>query len=106
MARLIEDLLSLSRIEQKQHLRPEHVVDLAQTTRGVVDALTPMANDLGVEIRLSAEQPVLVAGDRDELLRVAENLIENAIKYGVRDRFRGAPAWSTSPSRRPRRRAP
>ena len=84
MARLIEDLLSLSRIEQKQHLRPEHVVDLAQTTRGVVDALTPMANDLGVEIRLSAEQPVLVAGDRDELLRVAENLIENAIKYGVR----------------------
>ena len=84
MARLIEDLLSLSRIEQKQHLRPEDVVDLAQTTRGVVDALTPMANDLGVEIRLSAEQPVLVAGDRDELLRVAENLIENAIKYGVR----------------------
>src|ERR1700678_4358476 len=84
MARLIEDLLSLSRIEQKQHLTPEHIVDLAQTTRGVVDALTPMANDLGVEIRLSAEQPVLVAGDRDELLRGAENLIENAIKYGVR----------------------
>jgi two-component system, OmpR family, phosphate regulon sensor histidine kinase PhoR len=84
MARLIEDLLSLSRIEQKQHLRPENIVDLAQTTRGVVDALTPMAKDLGVDIRLSAEQPVMVAGDRDELLRVAENLIENAIKYGVR----------------------
>ena len=31
MARLIEDLLSLSRIEQKQHVRPEAVVDLAQT---------------------------------------------------------------------------
>ena len=62
----------------------ESVVDLAQTTRSVVDALTPMAKDLGVEIRLSAEQPVMVAGDRDELLRVAENLIENAIKYGVR----------------------
>ena len=43
MARLIEDLLSLSRIEQKQHLRPESIVDLTQTTRGVVDALTPMA---------------------------------------------------------------
>src|SRR6202161_3280699 len=84
MARLIEDLLSLSRIEQKQHLRPEHVVDLAQTTRGVVDALTPMARDLGVDIRLSADERVMVAGDRDELLRVAENLIENAIKYGVR----------------------
>jgi two-component system phosphate regulon sensor histidine kinase PhoR len=65
-------------------VRPESVVDLVQTTRSVVDALTPMANDLGVDIRLSAEQPVMVAGDRDELLRVAENLIENAIKYGAR----------------------
>jgi two-component system phosphate regulon sensor histidine kinase PhoR len=84
MARLIEDLLSLSRIEQKQHVRPETVVDLAQTTRSVVDALSPMAEELGVEIRISAAQPVLVTGERDELLRVAENLIENAIKYGVR----------------------
>jgi len=83
MARLIEDLLSLSRIEQKQHLKPEAVVDLAQTVRNVVDSLSPMAEDLGVEIRLSAPAPVLVTGDRDELMRVAENLIENAIKYGV-----------------------
>src|SRR5271155_5608662 len=84
MARLIDDLLSLSRIEQKQHVRPETVVDLVQTTRSVVDALTPMAEDLGVQIRISAAQPVLVIGDRDELVRVAENLIENAIKYGAR----------------------
>jgi two-component system, OmpR family, phosphate regulon sensor histidine kinase PhoR len=84
MARLIEDLLSLSRIEQKQHVRPETVVDLAQTVRTVVDSLSPMAAELGVEIRLSAGQPALVTGDRDELVRVAENLIENAIKYGVR----------------------
>ena len=84
MARLIEDLLSLSRIEQKEHLRPEAVVDLAQTTRSVIDSLSPMAADLGVEIRVSAAEPVLVMGDRDELVRVAENLIENAIKYGIR----------------------
>ncbi len=84
MARLIEDLLSLSRIEQKQHVRPETVVDLAQTVRSVVDSLSPMAEELGAVIRLNAPAPVLVKGDRDELLRVAENLIENAIKYGVR----------------------
>jgi two-component system, OmpR family, phosphate regulon sensor histidine kinase PhoR len=84
MARLIEDLLSLSRIEQKQHVRPETPVDLAQTARSVVDALSPMATDLGVEVRLNTPEPVVVAGDRDELLRVAENLIENAIKYGSR----------------------
>jgi two-component system phosphate regulon sensor histidine kinase PhoR len=90
MARLIEDLLSLSRIEQKQHVRPETVVDLALTTRSVVDSLTPMATDLGVEIRVDAMTPVLVVGDKDELLRVAENLIENAIKYGVRADVEGA----------------
>jgi two-component system, OmpR family, phosphate regulon sensor histidine kinase PhoR len=84
MARLIDDLLSLSRIEQKQHVRPDTIVDLTQTTRGVIDALTPMAEDLGVEIRFSAADATLVLGDRDELVRVAENLIENAIKYGVR----------------------
>ncbi len=84
MARLIEDLLSLSRIEQKQHVRPETVVDIAQTARTVVDSLTPMAEELGTVIRLDAPEAVVVKGDRDELLRVAENLIENAIKYGVR----------------------
>src|SRR5271157_1133336 len=92
MARLIEDLLSLSRIEQKQHVRPETVVDLAQTVRTVVDSLSPMASEFGVEIRLNAAQPVLVIGDRDELVRVAENLIENAIKYGVRPESENAGA--------------
>jgi two-component system phosphate regulon sensor histidine kinase PhoR len=84
MARLIEDLLSLSRIEQKQHVFPDAIVDIAQTTRSVVDSLTPMARDFGVQIRLVAAEAVLVVGDRDELVRVAENLIENAIKYGTR----------------------
>ena len=90
MARLIEDLLSLSRIEQKQHVRPDTIVDFAQTTRSVVESLTPMATDLGVEIRLDTVGPAPVIGDKDELLRVAENLIENAIKYGVRADAEGA----------------
>jgi len=84
MARLIEDLLSLSRIEQKEHVRPEDVVDLAQAARSVADSLAPMAAELGVEVRMSVAAPVLVRGDWDELIRVAENLIENAIKYGLR----------------------
>src|SRR5271169_4134694 len=84
MARLIEDLLSLSRIEQKQHVRPESAVDLTQAARHVADTLGPLAREMGVEINLNAEQPVIVTGDRDELVRVAENLIENAIKYGAR----------------------
>jgi two-component system phosphate regulon sensor histidine kinase PhoR len=83
MARLIDDLLSLSRIEQKQHVRPQAAVDLSQAARHVADTLAPMAREMGVEIKLTADRPVIVSGDRDELVRVAENLIENAIKYGA-----------------------
>ncbi len=84
MARLIDDLLSLSRIEQKQHVRPDTAVDLSQAVRHVVDTLTPLAEELNVEIELDLADKVIVTGDRDELVRVAENLIENAIKYGSR----------------------
>ena len=85
MARLIDDLLSLSRIEQKQHLRPAGEVDLAQIARHVADTLAPLARELNVELTLEAETPALVTGERDELVRVAENLIENAIKYGAHE---------------------
>jgi two-component system phosphate regulon sensor histidine kinase PhoR len=90
MARLIEDLLSLSRIEQKQHVRPEGAVDLTQLARHVADTLAPLAREMGVEIKLEADQAVVVTGERDELLRVAENLIENAIKYGASQDSPGA----------------
>ncbi|MGD0721808.1 MAG: ATP-binding protein [Roseiarcus sp.] len=83
MARLVDDLLSLSRIEQNQHVRPETPIDLALIARHVADTLAPLASEMGVDLEVEASQPVIVAGDRDELLRVAENLIENAIKYGA-----------------------
>jgi two-component system, OmpR family, phosphate regulon sensor histidine kinase PhoR len=84
MARLVDDLLSLSRIEQTLHLRPRAAVDLGGIVRHVRDALSPLAADNRIALILDAE-PVLVRGDRDELLRVAENLIENAIKYSAPD---------------------
>ncbi len=83
MSRLIDDLLSLSRIELKAHVRPRALVDLSALAGGVTDALGPLAEERGVELRLTVDpEPVLVHGDRDELIRVAENLTENAIKYG------------------------
>jgi len=82
MARLIDDLLSLSRIEQKQHVRPDAAVDLSLVARHVADTLSPLAQEFGVHLKVDADGPVVVTGDRDELVRVAENLIENAIKYG------------------------
>ncbi len=83
MARLIDDLLSLSRIEMKPHVRTGEKVDLVGLLDGVADALGHLARDSGVTIeRGFAKEPVLVAGDRDELTQVFENLLENAIKYG------------------------
>jgi two-component system, OmpR family, phosphate regulon sensor histidine kinase PhoR len=84
MARLIDDLLSLSRIELNAHVQPRSPVDLVGVVRQITDALSPLAQERGMDIRLLASDNVmLVSGDRDELLRLFENLIENAIKYAA-----------------------
>lgn len=83
MARLVDDLLSLSRIEQHLHLRPDTPVDLSILVAHIVDTLAPMAEDSGLTLEPDLGASVIVPGDRDELARVAENLIENAIKYGA-----------------------
>jgi two-component system phosphate regulon sensor histidine kinase PhoR len=85
MSRLVDDLLSLSRIEQHLHVHPDTPVDLVGILRHIVDTLSPVADDRQVDLNVMAPAEAIVAGDRDELLRVAENLIENAIKYGATD---------------------
>jgi two-component system phosphate regulon sensor histidine kinase PhoR len=84
MARLIDDLLSLSRIELKAHVQPTLQVDLAPIVRQVADGLQTLARDRGVEVKIDVPpEGLLVRGDRDELIRVFENLVENALKYGA-----------------------
>ncbi|MGQ4274858.1 ATP-binding protein [Terrihabitans sp. B22-R8] len=83
MSRLVDDLLSLSRIEQKQHMRPVDQVDLVEIVKTVLDSLAPLATEREVTIVTSIpSEPLMAAGDRDELIRVVENLTENGIKYG------------------------
>ena len=83
MSRLVNDLLSLSRIEMKQQVRPSDPIDLRTVVGEVAAALEPLAADLGVTIETEMpEGPTVVRGDRDELIQVFENLIENACKYG------------------------
>ncbi|WP_334176228.1 ATP-binding protein [Pseudoxanthobacter sp.] len=87
MGRLIDDLLHLSRIEMRAHIRPSETVDLASVVATVLDGLEPLAAELEVSIArdLPASGP-LVRGDRDELVQVVENLAENALKYGASGR--------------------
>lgn len=91
MSRLISDLLSLSRIEMKAHVLPDTKVDLNRIVQNVIDALKPLADETSVTISLCKELETgkqgtppgrWVSGDRDELVQVFENLVENALKYG------------------------
>lgn len=82
MRRLIDDLLSLSRIELDEHVPPEDRADLSQVAREVVDTLNAIAADKNVTLALALpQQPARVVGERFQLAQVVQNLVDNAIKY-------------------------
>ena len=81
MRRLIDDLLSLSRIELSAHDRPTAIVDLERAIRHVADVLSSIAREAGVALELAVAPGLTVRGDWDELVQVLQNLMENAIKY-------------------------
>lgn len=83
MTRVVEDLLSLSRIEMEEHAPPGVTADPVQLIRSVIEQLAPVAAARNAEIRLDASGPLPpVAGEPDLLQQVFRNLLENAIKYG------------------------
>jgi two-component system phosphate regulon sensor histidine kinase PhoR len=82
MSALIDDLLSLSRIEMHQHLRPTGTVDLPLLVREVADGFETQAAEAEVRLVLTAPAAAPVTGERSELYEVIENLVDNAIKYG------------------------
>ncbi len=86
MRRLIDDLLSLSRIEMNLHRTPSDQVDMSEVARYSAELLAARAAEAGCEIRVSAPSAMIVSGERDELIQVTQNLIENAIKYGATER--------------------
>src|SRR5262249_17436269 len=65
------------------HIHHDSTTDLVTIVYGVADGLSPLARERDVEIKITDRARSLdVAGDRDELIRVFENLVENALKYG------------------------
>jgi two-component system phosphate regulon sensor histidine kinase PhoR len=83
MTRIVNDLLSLSRIEMNEHTPPSDAVDLKQTIATVADLLAPQSRARNVGVELALDALILpVMGQADELAQLFQNLIENAIKYG------------------------
>jgi two-component system phosphate regulon sensor histidine kinase PhoR len=83
MTRLIDDLLSLSRVEMREHLPPVDRVDLNEAVTHVIQTMQPLAAKSGAVIELySLDTPATIRGDRDEVVQLFQNLIQNAIKYG------------------------
>lgn len=85
MTRLIDDLLSLSRVEMRAHLPPRGVVDLNEVVAYVAQTLEPLAKASGITLKVNRlPESARVRGDRDEVVQVFQNLMQNAIKYGKR----------------------
>jgi len=82
MLRIIEDLMSLSRIEADRFITPRDTVDLAAIAQIAVQHAAALAERRGCSIELSAESEPWVIGDHPQLLQVAANLIANAVRYG------------------------
>lgn len=83
MTRLIDDLLSLSRLEMRAHIPPRGIVELGEVAAYVAQTLEPLAQ--ASETTVTVHRPseaARIRGDRDEIVQVLQNLVHNAIKYG------------------------
>jgi two-component system phosphate regulon sensor histidine kinase PhoR len=84
MSRLVDDLLSLSRVEMREHVPPRSAVDLKETIAAAVQALEPVARASGATLKFTpCDGPAVVLGDTDEIAQVVQNLVQNALKYGA-----------------------
>jgi len=105
MTRLVDDLLSLSRVEMREHLPLVERVDLNEAVSHVIQTLQPIAAGSGTRIEFHGlSEPATVRGDRDEIVQVFQNLVQNAIKYGkpggrIEVRIAREPAGGGRPAR-------
>ncbi|WP_095589667.1 ATP-binding protein [Actibacterium ureilyticum] len=85
MDRLVRDLLSLSRVESEERIRPDQRIDVVGLVQSSIQPLLPLARESGISVDVTGDlAPCEVRGDADQLTQIFTNLVENAIKYGPR----------------------
>jgi len=108
MERLVNDLLSLRRIESSEHIAPSETADLRKALEAARDSLELVAEARGVDlvVDLPKEEIAPTSGKTDECIQLFLNLIENAIKLSpkgatVRARLEKLPSWTGTAFARP-----
>lgn len=101
MVRLIDDLLSLRKIEQNEHIAPEETADLHQSIKAAMEAVKPLADKRGVTLSFIGNGPALTRSNSDESVQLFLNLIDNAVKFtpkgkSVKIELQSVPDWSSA----------
>jgi len=81
MENLIRDLLSLSKIELQEHIRPTHEIDLIEVLSYVIKTYENIVKKNNINLNLQKTENFKIIGDRDKLIEIFTNLIDNSIKY-------------------------
>ncbi|RKQ69052.1 two-component system phosphate regulon sensor histidine kinase PhoR [Litorimonas taeanensis] len=84
MVRLIDDLLSLRKIEQIEHIAPEDMADINQSLKAAMEVVTPIAEKNGVTLSYKGPDKAITRATRDESVQLFLNLIDNAVKFTPR----------------------
>ena len=86
MENLIRDLLSLSKIELQEHIRPTHEIDLIELLEFVIKTYEKIIKKDNINIVFNKTDNFKIIGDRDKLIEIFTNLIDNSIKYSDKNK--------------------
>ena len=86
MENLIRDLLSLSKIELQEHIRPTHEIDLIELIDYVIKTYEKIISKNNISIKFNKIDNFKIIGDRDKLIEIFTNLIDNSIKYSDKNK--------------------